>query len=306
MKITLNKPSPVIAALTILLFSSMTAVAATECPTYTYSDVVIAGATEVDSYAINNNGVITGDYIVKNGTQYGFILDGKKLTKITNKSCASGLTFYGINSSEELAGTCIGAKTDGSIAFTYSKGKFTTISPPGAAAAAASGINDSGDVVGTFVDASGALHGFAKIGATYTTLDPKGDSSAAAVNGWAINNTEDITIYWETSTPVIHSYTTANDGKTYATFSYKSAGSIGTAIHGIDSAGDIDGTYFDSSSQAHGLLYLKNGKKYCELNDPDASAANGGTRADGINDTLDVVGRYTDSSKVIHGFLAKP
>jgi len=46
---------------------------------------------------------------------------------------------------------------------------FTTIDVPGGINARALGINDAGQIVGDFRDATGAVHGFLKDGATFTT-----------------------------------------------------------------------------------------------------------------------------------------
>ena len=46
--------------------------------TFTFSDVhANTTATETDSYAVNNTGVIAGDYVDSKGVQHGMILAGK-------------------------------------------------------------------------------------------------------------------------------------------------------------------------------------------------------------------------------------
>ena len=54
--------------------------------TFTFSDVhSTKTATETDSYAVNNSGVIAGDYIDSAGVQHAFTLAGKKLTTVDRK-----------------------------------------------------------------------------------------------------------------------------------------------------------------------------------------------------------------------------
>jgi hypothetical protein len=297
-RISRSRSVPVVLA--TLVFTAMTAVAAEKCPTYTYNNVSFAGASQVDSYAVNDKGDITGDYIDESNVQHGFILDADgKVTTIDNSSCASGITFFGINSAKKLAGTCTGAATNAAIAFTYANGKFTTIAPPGATSTAAAGINDKGDVVGKFTNSAG-IHGFVKIGSKYTTLDPPGDSGAVDEVAWSINSSNEITIYYETSQPFFYSYTTTNLGETYKKFTYSGAETAGITIHGINNDGDVVATYYDSSLGSHGLLRLQSGKN-CLIDDPDANGT--GTRADGLNDSLEVVGRYTNLSGTF-GFTA--
>jgi hypothetical protein len=280
-----------------LTLLALTAAAAAPALKFTFKDVMVPGANETDTYAINDKGVITGDYIDSAGVQHGMIINGKKVTTIDNSSCTSVLSFYGINSFQTLAGWC----NSPSIAFTYSKGKFTTISPPGTISTQANGINDKGDVVGCYTDSSNAQHGFVLKGTTYTTLNPPGVSTAL-VAAWSINNAGVIGIYGLNSAETGYiSFTTKNDGKTYKSFAYSKAGSEGTAIHAVANNGDIDGTYFDSAVTAHGVLFHKN--KYYPFSDPNAGTV--GTRADGLNIKMQIVGRYTDSSSITHGFEAK-
>ena len=61
--------------------------------------------------------------------------------------------------------------------------KFKNIVIPGAIATVATGINNSGVVVGWYSDSSGVFHGFSIASGTVTTIDdPKG--TATLCNGW--------------------------------------------------------------------------------------------------------------------------
>ena len=102
-----------------------------------FKNINAPGAFETDTNAINNLGVIAGDYIDKNGVQHGMILNGKKLTSVDRKNCTSkpgftAISLYGINSKSTTVGWCMDTQTGDSDAFSYAKGKFVTISPPGA------------------------------------------------------------------------------------------------------------------------------------------------------------------------------
>lgn len=269
---------------------------------FTYKDVVAPGATETDSYAINDNGAITGDYIDSAGVQHGMILKGKNLTTIDNSNCTSAISFYGINAAQGLAGWC----NSPSIAFTYINGTFTTISPPGAASTQANGINDKGVVVGSYVDSAGATHGFMLNGKKYTTLDCPGCTYNGGYSvAWSINNSGVIAVYGLNSTGSSYiSFTTKNNGKTYKSFAYSGAGSLGTTIHAVSNKGDIDGTYFDSNGLGKGVL-LHKGKYYPFQETNDCGVSPCSTRADGLNGALQIVGRYTPSDGSNHGFFAQ-
>lgn len=287
-----------------LSLTSIAANAASQCPTFTYSDVSVnvSGALQTDSYAINDSGVIAGDYIDSAGVQHGMLMKGKQVVTIDDPDCAAGtLTFYGVNSTGVAAGQCYLNSTGLLGALVWNKGKFTTLVPPDSTTANASGINDNGDVVGSYTDSSGQQHGFVYSNGKYAKLDPPSDAGET-VAAWSINNQGYVTIYAASSAPQYSSYVTPDLGKTYIPFAYSGAGPLGTVIHGINNKGGIDGTYYDASSGTHGIAYYKG--TFCTLDDPNSTAA---TRADGINDSFEMVGRYTDStSGATVGFSVVP
>ena len=259
--------------------------------TFTFRDVLATQtAQETDTYGINNRRAIAGDYVDSAGVQHGMILGGSNaFTQADRADCvttpsSTSISFYGINSSGVAAGWC--TNTSGvEIGFTFAKGKFTDITIPGATLVNANGINDTGAVVGTYIDSSGIQHGFLLDGGTLTTLDPPGTVSLNTA--WGINNAGVITVFGANSSGTYLSFTTADKGATYTPFHAPGEGSIGTAIHQINNNGDIVATYFDSSSNRHGVLY--HASNYYSFDDPNGV---GSTRADGLNDSLMMVGRY--------------
>ncbi len=256
-------------------------------------------ALETDTYAVNNAGVIAGDYVDSASVQHGMILAGKKLTTVDNKSCealtgTAGIAFYGINSAGEAAGWC--TSTAGApIAFTWAKGKFTTIAYPKATETEATGINDKGDVVGIYVDSSGTQHGFSKIGTKYTAINVKGGTNTVA---WGVTNAGQITVYATNSAGVIDSFLLT--GKKFKNINNPKAGTAsgdGTYVHTPANNGDIDGTYINSAGTEMGWLLHKG--KYYDVVDPG-----GVTRADGLNDKSELVGRYGSGTFGGTGFKA--
>jgi len=265
--------------------------------TFTYSDVhANKSATETDSYGVNNAGTIAGDYIDSAGVQHGMLLTGKKLTSVDNKSCSAlTLAFYGINNKGTAVGWCISSKTGLDAAFSYAKGKFTTINFPKSSGTQATGINDSGAIVGLYLDSAGATHGFSKIGKKYTKLDVKGESTSTA---WGIDNKGEITIYATNSAGDFDSFLIT--GKKFKNINNPAAsGGLGTIVHTPNNKGDIDGTYYDSAGLEHG--WLLHGGKYYDVKDPNGPDV---SRADGLNDKLEIVGRYTPSAGGNVGFKA--
>jgi len=285
----------------VLLILTFVAVGIAAAPplTFTFSDVHSSKtALETDTYGVNNAGVIVGDYVDSASVQHGMILAGKKLTTVNNKNCSAtavgvdGISFYAINSAGTAAGWCTG--TSGSfIAFTYAKGKFTTIAFPKAIETEATGINDKGDVVGIYFDTAGAQHGFSKFGSKYKSIDVKGETSADA---WGINNAGQITVYAINSAGDYDSFLLT--GTKFKNINNpKAKGGLGTIVHTPSNVGDIDGTYYNSAGTEMGWLLHKG--KYYDVVDPG-----GVTRADGLNDKSELVGRYGSGTFGGTGFKA--
>jgi hypothetical protein len=281
----------------VLLVLAFVAVGIAAAPplTFTFSDVHSRStAQETDSYAINNSGMIAGDFVDSAGVQHLMIKSGTKILAPTHAGCmttpGTNPAFYGINSLGVAAGYCT-TSSGGTISFTYNSTTktFTNINIKGGTNIEASGINDSGAVVGTYIDSTGVARGFLKVGAKITNLNPPGAVSGTPVgpaDGF-INNAGVITIFATNSAGTLVSFTTADSGKTYKAFHGKGEGTTGTAIHNLNNKGDIVATVFDTAGNRHGIL-LHAGIQHV-FDDPNGVGA---TRADGLNDNLIIVGRY--------------
>jgi probable HAF family extracellular repeat protein len=279
---------------------SLSAAAAAPALKYTFKNVNAPKAVETDTYAINNKGVIAGDWADSAGNQHGLILAGKKATSVDDKNCgaaagASAIAFYGINTAGTAVGWCTLTSTGEPTGLMYAKGKLTEFSVPKALETEAIGINDKGAIVGMFVDSAGAQHGFLLSGKKYTQIDAPKDNTTEA---WDINNAGQITVYALNSAGTYDAFVLT--GKTYKKISAPGSASPGTIVHALNNKGDVDGTYYDSAGVTHG--FLLHGGKYYTLNDP----AGADTRADGLNDSMDVVGRWGAGTYGGTGFEAKP
>jgi len=147
------------------------------------------GAQYTQPNGVNNLGVVVGIYIDANSVQHGFIYNGS----FSTFECPTGGRPYlsGINDAGDLVGGCT-AQTGvrSQFKFTASTGQFTTISFPGAFGTGVSGINNSGQMVGTYLNSSNnQSHGFVFSAGNYFTIDPPGSTSAIAN---AINNNGEI------------------------------------------------------------------------------------------------------------------
>jgi probable HAF family extracellular repeat protein len=144
---------------------------------------------------ISTNGVITGYYYQNNGP-WGFVLKGSKLTTF-QISGAAYVFPIGVNSHSEV--TIEEIDTSGNLhCYTGSGSSVSELNYPGASQTACVGINNTGQIVGTYVDSSGANNGFAYDPATsdFYTIDYPGMADTW-ISG--ITNGQTLVGYYEAS-----------------------------------------------------------------------------------------------------------
>jgi probable HAF family extracellular repeat protein len=148
------------------------------------------------------------------------------------------------------------------------------------------GINDTGEIVGTYTPLASIYPVFLDNGGTYTTLIgtlgflPTGINNAGQVVG---------------STPGFPEAGFLYSGGVFTTLRDPAA-TNGTFATDINNVGQIVGYYFDST-HAHGFIY--NNGTYTTLDDPLGTD----THITGENDNGQIVGYYKDVSGSEHGFL---
>jgi uncharacterized membrane protein len=284
-----------ILCLLVALATTVTAAAADAPPlALKFTTVNVPGAVQTFPGGINDAGVMVGQYEDKSGIFHGYILNGKKLTTLDDPK-GTGTLANGINL--EGAISVVGAYTNstGLGGFLYRNGKYADIpGPSGAVSVSANGINDSGAIVGSYRDASGASHGFLLTDQKYTTLDVPGATIGSFALG--INNLGWIVLIGESSTT--DSFLTKDNGKTYTMIDFPFA--VGSQATDIDTAGDV--TYLWLSSIGNyehgGLLHAG---KYYGIRYPKSVL----TYAAGINDKSVIVGVFrAKNSSNYSGFKA--
>jgi uncharacterized membrane protein len=198
------------------------------------------------------------------------------------------------------AGQVVGYYYDGSqySGFLLSGGDFSPFQAPGSHGyTAASGINSSGQIVGTFGSGPNNLSdakGFLRSGSSYTTIDVLGSlgTEARGINDQA----QVVGTLLAPRTGVLFAFLLS--GGSYITFGLR--GSLDTEAAAINNAGEIVGDDVDSNERIHG--FLLSGGSYTTLDVPGATS----TFINGINNSGQVVGFYIDAGGVQHGFLATP
>jgi uncharacterized membrane protein len=163
-----------------------------------------------------------------------------------------------------------------------------TFNYPGSISTTLGGINDEGQIVGTY--SLGSQQGFLYSGGTFTTVDYP-DGLPTVLN--SISNTG--SIVGDTSNPAYWPQVSTPEGFIYANGVYTTLnypGSSYTTAVGINSEGQVVG------STGLGFGYLYSDGVYSPIAFPGASD----TEPTGINDSGEIVGLYSGADNVLHGF----
>jgi len=263
--------------------------------TFQFTKANVPGEIQTLAAEINNNGVMVGGYQDAKGFYHGYILDGKKLTKLNHpKGTNTLITGINFNGPIKVVGSYTNSSGN-SVGFRYTPAtkKFTDFSgPKGATSWYTGGMNDQGWIVGGYQDSNGVSHGFLLQGKKYTTLDVP---TAAASYAYGINNKANVSLTWVNSSGAYEGSLYNYSAKTYTTINVPGAGPDGSEASFINNQGDTTFWWFDSSGLLHGALCTNcdsKGRKFYKFDYPKAA---GGTYPNGINDRNSFVGEYQDA-----------
>jgi probable HAF family extracellular repeat protein len=149
------------------------------------STITVPDSILTEAIGINDAGHIVGDYRSADGVFHGFLFANGVFT-----SFGDDLGATDINNAGQIVG-CYDTCTRG---FLLSGSTFTPVDVPGAVVTAPHGINDAGDIVGSYFDGT-TLRGFLYDGVTFTTIDAPG---AVITSVFRINNSGDVVGYYVT------------------------------------------------------------------------------------------------------------
>ena len=181
---------------------------------------------------------------------------------------------------------------------------FRTFDIPGASSAAFQGtvgndINNLGQVVGVFTDATSHAHGFLGAGDQLTTIDdpnaaPGQPPFGTSTNG--LNDSGQIVGDYGDASGTFHGFLLQGDQ--FTTLDDPNAGTgllSGTIADEINNPGQVVGVFVDPSGQNHG--FLLQGGQYSTIDDPSAATGSElGTLTAGINNNGQIVGQYLDAN----------
>ena len=300
-------------AVIIGLFVGFTSVAFCDPISYTYTTISDPNAS-FGTYAtgVNDSGQVVGYYGDVNGINQGFVYADGTFTTISDPNATAGTYVTGINDSGQIVGFYTAVTTtstpDGvgetyvNYGFEYANGVYTTIDDPnsGTFGTWLDGINNSGQVLGYYQDASGVDNGFVDTNGAFTTIsDPNafsgpfsyhGPLDGTFVNG--MNDSGQIVGYYYLADGDIQGLEYTNAG-----FTNLNGPDGGEAFPtGINDSGEIVGT--DDAG-----AFVDISGNYITIADSNASSAD--TAPTGVNNSGDIVGYY-DKGGVINGFVATP
>jgi hypothetical protein len=178
---------------------------------------------------------------------------------------------------------------------------FTSISDPlGTQGTVASGINDTGLIVGTYTDSSFNQTAFTLSGASYSTVTVSGAASSVASG---VNNSGQISGYFTDGSGNVHGY--VQTGGTTAAYDVPTTPPTSAAVgatygSGINGAGTTVGYYLDNSSNYHG--FVNSGATISGVDVTGVPGTPSGTQALGINGAGTIVGTYYNGT-VNQGFI---
>jgi probable HAF family extracellular repeat protein len=150
----------------------------------TFTTIAVSGARVTLPYGINDSGQIVGAYSDPTAGGHGFLYTAGSFTTIDAiDPCPSCFTHArGINDNGLIVGDY--DSTGGCHGFIYTARTFTTVDVPGSTCTQFLGSNDSGQIVGQYIDSTTTnFIGFLYTGGIFTTIEFQGANRGTVVTG---------------------------------------------------------------------------------------------------------------------------
>ena len=288
--------------------------AATQPVSYSFISIDIpnfSGELGFTSLAdINNDGEITGGFT--NSSGFGFLLG--ETFRLTDIQCPESVVLsaqpQSINKHGEIAGFCFTGGRERGF-FRDKKGTYTLLDFPGATLTEALGVNDDGQVVGSYRDSDGSFHGFFWDAGLFLTFDipipgaNPGSPSALNNVGQIVGGYLDTNI--SAAFPIGHAHGLLIEHGRITVIEVP--GASDTFLMDINDRGAIVGLYLDGDMVPRSFV-LEDGR-FTTINVPFPDAVF--TGVSGINNQGQIVGQYAKNNPddlvnpfSSHGFIATP
>jgi uncharacterized membrane protein len=281
----------ILAALVVCAFTSCVLLSA-ERPSFSFTaiDFPLFGTTGQSALAINDRGQIVGQTASASGK---YLFDRGEFTQITADAVG---VVRGINNRDEISGFGGFGGKHGFL-FDLHRGTGTQLDVPGANLTEAIGLNDQGEVVGDYRDATtGRFDGFLWRSGTFNVIDFPG-ATGTGLQG--INNRGQIVGFYNlNNNPNGDTHGFLYEFGQFTTIDIKLPGALQTVPYAINDSGEIVGLYVDNQGN-HGFVLKSSEVRIIDF--PIASVTS--TLIVGVNNAGTIVGTYA-AAGVAHGFAA--
>jgi len=253
--------------------------------------LTIGGSTQLTANDINDNGQVVGQFTDSSGVAHGFVYEEDSFCRLDYPG-GRATNILGINNLGQMVGMF--ATLTATCGFLYDRGKFSPpLSYPGAGnLTVPNGINDRGEIVGVFQDATPGEHSFHCKAGTWEALTYPNAAETAAED---INNSGQIVGGFPDATGTHGFVYLENVGVFTPPLDHPPSTVI--ALRGINNGGQIVGGYLDAQGHEHPFLYMA--KALHPILIPGAISAS----VNGINDRGQVVGNF-QSARGAQSFVA--
>jgi hypothetical protein len=294
--------------------ASLTPAVASASPsqlTFQFRTFDVPGSTGTEVNGINNSGVFVGAFTDAAG-QHGFIDRDGRLVPFDFPGTSGVTQAFAIDNNGDVVGTYNNAAGASEEFLRTSNGRMTALpSPPGAGTGSGqgafpSGITDTDEIVGYYIDANGVFHGYEQ--------SPSGHFTAIAAPGAGSATGEGTLVFGVSDAGTISGC--------YFTSEHQEIGFVdragrftsvdnpatpqnpagGTIVIG-PARGVTIGDY--ANQQGTALGYVLSGGQFTTIDDAQGVAPFGTTIV-GLNRDLVLVGFFTSSDGAFHGFIAFP
>jgi len=274
------------------------------------------------SEAINNAGIIAGNYAPVSGTASsslnGFVRSSDG-TIAEFEGLDSVFTLETLPTSINSSGVVVGyfyqdtqIPTAGGYPLVHcfmrdADGIVSTFDAPGAGTGSfppnqgtyCSGINHAGVISGYYLDSNGISHGFIRSPAgNITSFDPTGSTGTYTT---AINGSRTITGYYSDASGQQHGFVRAANGGMIV-FDAPGAVGRGTQAWSINQNGSIAGYFWDASNRARGFVRSPSGTVTPFAGPQSGTGNSDGTFALSINAAGAVAGYFYDANSRAHAY----
>ena len=215
-----------------------------------FKKIVYPSAPITVPFGVNSSGEIVGFYSLdpQDNSGHGFTLVGKTFTSVDYPG-AGYTSLNAINTGGQILVQACFSGEFSCRSYLFQSGTFSSqILYPGSAGTIGYGINDSGEIVGTYSNDEVTFHGFTLLSGTFTTVDYPG-----AVDTYltGINSGGQIVGAWDNGgvdkygNPLTHGFLL--ESGTFTSFDSPYAGVTSTTPWGINDKGVIVGQTADAN-----------------------------------------------------------